>query len=144
MKTVFKLMLANIYGEHKEIMKSDRFDAHDRNAFASVDKEMDDATAYTAINGLCIYLAKYYGKDAIIILDEYDTPMQESWLAGAWDETADFFRNFYNHTFKTNRHLCRGLITGITKISKESIFSDLNNLDVRPHQIVKAASDVMM
>ncbi|MDE7477560.1 MAG: ATP-binding protein, partial [Lachnospiraceae bacterium] len=129
-KKIIKIILSNLYGEYKDIMKSKLFDDNDREAFASVNEKMDDVTAYTAINRLCIYLAKYYEKDVIVILDEYDTPMQESWLAGTWDGTVDFFRNFFNHTFKTNPYLCRGLITGITRISKESIFSDLNNLKV--------------
>ncbi|MDE7212410.1 MAG: ATP-binding protein, partial [Lachnospiraceae bacterium] len=62
--------------------------------------------------------------------DEYDTPMQEAWLAGSWDDTVQFFRLFFNATFKTNFSLHRAVITGITRISKESIFSDLNNLKV--------------
>ena len=74
--------------------------------------------------------AKYYNKDVIIILDEYDTPMQEAWLEGNWDKAITFFRNIFHNTFKTNPHLQRGMITGITRITKESIFSDLNNLDV--------------
>ena len=72
----------------------------------------------------------YYSKNVIILLDEYDTPIQEAWLSGAWDEAVYFFRNFFNAVFKTNKHLQRGLITGITRISKESIFSDLNNPEV--------------
>lgn len=74
--------------------------------------------------------SRFYGKNVIILLDEYDTPMQEAWLSGYWDEAAAFFKNFFNATFKTNPWMERGLITGITRISKESIFSDLNNLVV--------------
>ena len=130
MKKIIKQVLSNVYGQYREIMKSEVFDANDRAYFSAVRDDMDDETAMSAINRLCLYFAKYYGKDTIVILDEYDTPMQEAWLAGTWNETVPFFRNFFNHTFKTNSHLCRGMITGITRISKESIFSDLNNLDV--------------
>ncbi len=130
MKKIIKQVLSNVYGQYREIMKSEVFDANDRAYFSAVRDDMDDETAMIAINRLCLYFAKYYGKDTIVILDEYDTPMQEAWLAGTWNETVPFFRNFFNHTFKTNSHLCRGMITGITRISKESIFSDLNNLDV--------------
>ena len=91
---------------------------------------MDDITAAMAINTLCIYLEKYYGKKAIIMLDEYDTPMQEAWLSESWNEAVAFFRSFFNATFKTNPNMHRGIITGITRISKESIFSDLNHLEV--------------
>ena len=130
MKKIIKHLIADTYSNYRKIMASPVFDDNDRAHFNSVNDNMDDATAVTSINRLCLYLAKYYGKDAIVLMDEYDTPMQEAWMAGTWDETVDFFRNFFNHTFKTNAHLYRGVITGITRISKESIFSDLNHLDV--------------
>lgn len=130
LKTAVKKIIVNEYKKHKNIMKSEFFDDDDRENFASVRKDMDDATACMAINELCHYLAKYYKKDVIIMLDEYDTPMQEAWLAGTWDDAAIFFRNFFNATFKTNAHICRGIITGITRISKESIFSGLNNIEI--------------
>jgi len=98
---------------------------------------MSDADVFMAINRLGAYMEKYFGKKAIILLDEYDTPMQEAWLSGNWNETVEFFRSFFNATFKTNNHIYRGIITGITRISmsrkashQESIFSDLNNLKV--------------
>lgn len=77
-----------------------------------------------------IGMQRYYGKDVIIILDEYDTPMQEAWLSGYWDDAALFFSSLFNSTFKTNPYLYRGLITGITRIAKESIFTGMNNPDV--------------
>lgn len=129
-KKSVKQIITNIYSEYRDIMTSDIFNDNDREAFASVNVEMDDVTAYTAINTLCIYLKRFYRKDVIILLDEYDTPMQESWIAGTWNESVSFFRNFFNNTFKTNRNILRGIITGITRISKESIFSDLNNLKI--------------
>ena len=64
------------------------------------------------------------------LLDEYDTPMQEAYVKGYWQELADFIRNLLNVTFKDNPYLARGIMTGITRISKESIFSDLNHLKV--------------
>ena len=75
-------------------------------------------------------LYETYGQKAIILLDEYDTPMQEAYVNGFGDELAGFIRSLFNSTFKTNKYLYRGLMTGITRISKESIFSDLNNLRV--------------
>ena len=75
-------------------------------------------------------LYKYYGKKVIIILDEYDTPMQEAYMNGYWDELVALTRSLFNSTFKTNPYLERGIMTGITRVSKESIFSDLNNLKV--------------
>lgn len=127
-KTRVKQIIADIYGMYRSIMKLELFNDEDRKYYESVNDEMNDNTAIAALNRLCIYLEKYYGKKVIVLLDEYDTPMQEAWSAGTWDETVDFFRNFFNSTFKTNPNLYRGIITGITRISKESVFSDLNNL----------------
>lgn len=76
------------------------------------------------------YLSRYYGKPVIILLDEYDTPMQEAYVGGYWDKMVRFIRNLFNATFKTNPYLECAIMTGITRISKESIFSDLNNLKV--------------
>ena len=91
---------------------------------------MKGAVASGAVHSMANFMRRYYDKDVIIILDEYDTPMQEAWLSGYWNEAVEFFRGFFNSTFKTNPYLKRGLITGITRISRESIFSDLNNLMV--------------
>lgn len=73
---------------------------------------------------------RYYGKKVIILLDEYDTPMQEAYVDGFWDELVAFTRSLFNSTFKTNPWLERGIMTGITRVNMESIFSDLNNLKV--------------
>ncbi len=76
------------------------------------------------------YLCRYYGKRVIILLDEYDTPMQEAYVKGYWDELVSFTRSLFNSAFKTNPYLERGIMTGITRVSKESMFSDLNHLEV--------------
>ena len=76
------------------------------------------------------FLYRYYGKKVIILLDEYDTPMQEAYVDGYWEELVAFTRSLFNSTFKTNPWLERAIMTGITRVSKESIFSDLNNLKV--------------
>ena len=83
-----------------------------------------------SLKWLSEFLYRYYGKKVIILLDEYDTPMQEAYINGYWDELVAFTRSFFNATFKSNAYLERGIMTGITRISKESIFSDLNNLEV--------------
>lgn len=79
---------------------------------------------------MSMYLARYYGRRVIILLDEYDTPMQEAYVHGYWAEFTTFVRSLFNATFKTNPYLERAVMTGITRVSKESIFSDLNNLRV--------------
>lgn len=76
------------------------------------------------------YMYEQYGKKVIILLDEYDTPMQEAWLNGYWDEVTDLFRQMFGKAFKGNDYLDRAVLTGITRISKESIFSDLNHIEV--------------
>ena len=130
LRELFKRIITDIYKLYKDIMTTDVFDDNDRAHFQSVNDDMSDETAVTAINRLGGYLERCYDKKVIILLDEYDTPMQEAWLGGYWDEAVGFFRNFFSSTFKTNPHLHRGIITGITRISKESVYSDLNNLDV--------------
>lgn len=98
--------------------------------FYEISPTMGDSVASYSLKALSEFLADYYGKKAIILLDEYDTPMQEAYVHGYWDEMAAFVRNLFNSTFKTNPHMERAVMTGITRISKESIFSDLNHLEV--------------
>ena len=105
MKALVEFVITNLYGMYKEIMKSDKFDESDRESFVAVNEKMEDFKAQTAIHSLCIYLEKYYGKKVIVLLDEYDTPMQEAWLGDYWDEAVAFFRSFFDNTFKTNSHL---------------------------------------
>lgn len=130
MKTAIKKVITRVYKKFKDIMKSELFDDDDREYYASVKKSMTDETAATAISMLSTYIERYYKKKVIILLDEYDTPMQEAWLYGYWDKAAAFFKSFFVNTFKDNTCMERGLITGITRISKESIFSELNHLEV--------------
>ena len=94
-------------------------------------KRIDNVrTASTALFQISKCMNKHFGKKVIILLDEYDTPLQEAYLAGYWDELSGFIKNLFNNTFKTNPYLDRAVMTGITRISKESFFSDLNNLKV--------------
>ena len=101
-----------------------------RSTSEEIAESMSDVEAELALNRLSELLEDHYGKKALIFLDEYDTPMQEAWVNGYWDEMVSFTRSLFNNTFKTNPSLGRGIMTGITRVSKESIFSDLNNLTV--------------
>ena len=130
MKTAVKQILSDVYAKFRDIMKSELFDENDRAYFSSVNDHMTDKTAQVAIRRLCSYLKRVYGKNVIVLLDEYDTPMQEAWVYGYWNHAVAFFRSFFVTTFKDNDSIERGLITGITRISKESIFSELNHLEV--------------
>ena len=102
----------------------------DKEFFDSVRTDMPEVVATMAIYKLSDYLYRYYGKKVIILLDEYDTPMQEAYVDGYWEELVGFTRSMFNASFKTNPWLERAIMTGITRVGKESIFSDLNNLKV--------------
>ena len=128
--TMIKNEITDIYNKYDYIMKSDLYNNNEKIQFKSVWPDMSDEIAQKAINDLSNYLSRYYGKKVIIILDEYDTPMQEAYMNGYWDELVALTRSLFNSTFKTNPYLERGIMTGITRVSKESIFSDLNNLVV--------------
>ncbi len=131
-RNIFKL-----YNQYDFLLKSDCMNDREKEMFQKVSPEMEDYLAADAIRSLAGYLERYYGKKVIILLDEYDTPMQEAYVNGYWDEVVAFMRSLFNATFKTNPCLERALLTGITRVSNvslrepsESIFSDLNNLEV--------------
>ncbi|MGN0204813.1 MAG: AAA family ATPase [Coprococcus sp.] len=124
------MMLAELYTSHSFLLDSDALDEGDREFFQRVSVDMDDVDATMAIHYLSKFLYNYYGKKVIILLDEYDTPMQEAYVDGYWNELVAFTRSMFNSAFKTNPFLERAIMTGITRVSKESIFSDLNNLEV--------------
>ena len=123
-------LLAKLYAEHSYLLDSDLLYETDIAYFKRVSEMMDDSDASLSLYQLSNYLYRYYGKKVIILLDEYDTPMQEAYVDGYWEDLVAFTRSFFYSTFKTNPWLERGIMTGITRGSKESIFSDLNNLEV--------------
>lgn len=122
--------IAKLYEQNRYLLNADVLSANEIEYYNSIKPGMDRAITSGALNSMSGFLHRYYGKEVIILLDEYDTPMQEAWIGGYWDDAVKFFMGFFDNSFKTNPHLYRGIITGITRISKESIFSDLNNLDV--------------
>lgn len=122
--------LVRLYSAFDFIRSSEVLNEKDRTYFDSVGEDMSDDAAAVGINYMSDYLSRYYGKKVIILLDEYDTPLQEAYVHGYCEELTAFIRSLFNSTFKTNPYMERGLLTGITRVSKESIFSDLNNLEV--------------
>ena len=102
----------------------------DREAIDAVRADMDPTTCASVPNLLCGLLRRRHGVAPVVLLDEYDAPMEQAWVGGFWDEAVSFMRDLMNSTFKTNPAMGRGLITGVTGVSRESIFSDLNNLEV--------------
>lgn len=119
-----------LYRKYYFLLEEDFLRDDEREDFRSVSAEMDDYEASLSILQLSDYLYRYYGKKVIILLDEYDTPLQEAYINGYWEELSSFIRNLFNAAFKNNPYLERALLVGITRVSKESIFSDLNNLEV--------------
>lgn len=123
-------LLTKLYAQHAFLLDSGLLYETDAAYFRRVSENMDDSDATLALYQLSDYLYRFYGKKVIILLDEYDTPMQEAYVNGFWDELVGFTRSMFNAAFKTNPWLERGIMTGITRVSKESVFSDLNNLEV--------------
>ena len=123
-------ILTNLYTEFSFLKDSDVLTEKDSDFFDRVSTHMSDSDATMALHQLSNYMYRYYGKKVIILLDEYDTPMQEAYVDGYWEELVAFTRSMFNSAFKTNPYLERAVMTGITRVSKESIFSDLNNLKV--------------
>jgi len=126
---IYQLVI-NLYSEYDFLRESDLLTDKDKDFFNRISIDMKETDATLALHNLSDYLYRYYGKKVIILLDEYDTPMQEAYVNGFWEDLVAFTRSMFNATFKTNPSLARGIMTGITRVSKESIFSDLNNLKV--------------
>ena len=123
--------LSDLYVKHSYLRDSEvLLDTEKRFFDRILSENFDDSDASLTLHRLSDYLERYYHKKVIILLDEYDTPMQEAYVHGYWDEMVAFTRSLFNSTFKTNPNMARGIMTGITRVSKESVFSDLNHLKV--------------
>ncbi len=129
-------LLMQQYEQHRFLKESDVLSDAEKEYFNRVTNGLSEEDTAITLYQLSDFLYRYYGKKVIILLDEYDTPMQEAYVNGYWDELVSFIRNLFNSTFKTNPYLERAIMTGITRVSKESIFSDLNHL-----QVVTTTSD---
>ncbi|MDE7210627.1 MAG: AAA family ATPase, partial [Lachnospiraceae bacterium] len=123
-------IISDLYIQNRFLKNSDAMTSQDIEYFDRVSPNMSETDAAVSLHKLCDFMQRYYGKKAIVLLDEYDTPTQEAYMHGYWPELISFLRNLFHSTFKTNPFLERGIMTGITRVSKESIFSDLNNLTV--------------
>ena len=123
-------IVKELYNRNDFLLETSVMNEGEKKDFEQISVEMEDNEASFALKALSGYLSRYYGQKVIILLDEYDTPMQEAYVNGYWDEMVTFTRSLFNSTFKTNPYLNRAVMTGITRVSKESVFSDLNNLEV--------------
>ncbi len=123
-------LLADLYSRYYFLLESDKLTPEDKDFFRRVTVEMGDVEAALALGQLSKFLSLYYNKRVLILMDEYDTPMQEAYVYGYWKELTEFIRGIFHAAFKTNPSMERAIMTGITRVGKESIFSDLNNLAV--------------
>ncbi len=128
-KSLFYL-IEKLYNRYEFLLKEDILNEKEKDFIKSISVNMDNYSAISSLGTLSEFLYRCYGKKVIILLDEYDTPLQEAWVYGYWKEMVEFIRGLFNSTFKTNPYLERAVMTGITRVSKESIFSDPNNLEV--------------
>ena len=123
-------IIKNVYNRYEFLLDGDCLNEAEKEMYQKVSAEMENYIASDSLKDLSKHLMRYYGKKVILLLDEYDTPMQEAYVCGYWKELVEFTRSLFNSTFKTNPYLERAVMTGITRVSKESVFSDLNNLEV--------------
>jgi len=123
-------IIVDLYNKYDFLADSGLLNNRELEYFGKVSADMEDYEASISLRRLSGYLQKYYGEKVIILLDEYDTPMQEAYVGGYWQELVSFTRSLFNATFKNNPYLERAVLTGVTRISRESIFSDLNNLKI--------------
>ena len=119
-----------LYIKNYFLLDSDILTDSEKKIFERLASGIDARDAVTALQKLSDYLFRYYGKKTLILLDEYDTPLQEAYAGGYWEKLVYFTKSLFNNTFKTNQYLERAVMTGITRVSKESLFSDLNNLKI--------------
>ncbi|OPJ57623.1 AAA family ATPase [Clostridium chromiireducens] len=124
-------ILGKLYQDHKYCLNADKMDAIDKKYYNSItNKEADIIDLSNTLKKLSEYLYDYYGKKVIILIDEYDVPIQASYINNYYNEAIEFMRNLLSGAFKDNNSLQKGMITGILRVARESIFSGLNNLKV--------------
>ena len=130
MKYKISEVITELYEQNRYLLEGTLLSENEKSYYNRMTWSASDAMLSSSLRQMSNFLQRYHGREVMILLDEYDKPMQEAWLSNYWNEAVEFFRSLFNSTFKTNPYLYRGLITGITRISKESIFSDLNNLEI--------------
>lgn len=124
-------LLQEEFGRHMELYKSDQLETYELDYFKRIlSGQANEVELSSSLQRLSKMLTKHYGKAPIIIIDEYDTPIQEGYSKRFYDEIIVFMRNFFSGAFKDNKNLSYGFLTGIFRIAQESIFSGLNNLTV--------------
>ena len=125
-----KKRISEEYKRHRYVLQGEILTADEKARFEAISAIMDDDSLYTdALGFLSMCLAKYHEKNTIILIDEYDVPLENAYFRGFYDEMIDFIRSLFESALKTNPYLEKSVITGCLRISKESIFTGLNNLE---------------
>lgn len=131
MTAKMKRLMSALYLNNRYLLQSEKLEGTEKRDFSRViDRDITDEECMEAVFKLSGYMYRHYGKKVLILIDEYDTPMLEAYTAGYLEEAISYARRMFHAAFKDNPYLDRGLMTGITKITQESVFSDLNNLRV--------------
>ena len=126
-----KKRISEEYKRHKYVLQGETLTMDEKKRYEAVSAIADDDSLYTdALGFLSACLARYHGNNTIILIDEYDVPLENAYLHGFYDEMIGFIRSLFESALKTNPYLEKGIITGCLRISKESIFTGLNNLKV--------------
>ena len=125
-----KKRISEEYKRHRYILQRKILTADEKARFEAISAIMDDDSLYTdALGFLSMCLAKYHGTNTIILIDEYDVPLENAYFEGFYDKMIKFIRSLFESALKTNPYLEKSVITGCLRISKESIFTGLNNLE---------------
>lgn len=123
-------LIAEIYNRFAYLTEKEIMTPAEKDYFWNIASQKEPEEIVVSLRKLSEFLYRYYGKKVLILLDEYDTPLQEAYVDDYWDELTLFIRGLFNASFKSNPYLEKAILTGITRVSKESVFSDLNNLKV--------------
>ena len=126
-----KTAILDMYQEHIYLLKSDKIYEFEKERIKEIlfGRE-DEVTLKNSIKELSKYLSRHYEKPCILLIDEYDVPLQNAYVEGYYDKAVKFFKTFYGTTFKDNPYLEKTVLTGVSRVAKESIFSGANNFDV--------------
>ena len=122
-------LMADVFRRYRFLLSSDKLINADLLRYNKIIAE-EEPKLNKALLYLCELLCRHYGKKVIVLMDEYDAPMISAYVSGYYEKAVDFFKDFMSNTFKTNDYLEMGIITGVSRVSRESIFSDMNNVQV--------------
>ena len=126
-----KTAILEMYQEHMYLLKSDKiYDFEIEKIKEILFCREDEVTLKNSVRELSKYLNRHYDKPVMLLVDEYDVPLQNAYVEGYYDESVKFFKTFYGKTFKDNPYLEKTVITGVSRVAKESIFSGANNFKV--------------